>query len=65
MGFVDWRSGVWLFLLGLVGVLLPTFGGYATPVGGWGMPVWPFYVLMVVGAALTGIGVYNKLKSRK
>ncbi|HUT98787.1 MAG TPA: hypothetical protein VM054_06905 [bacterium] len=65
MGFVDWRSGVWFLALGLLGLLLPIFNGFEPPVGGWVTPVWSFLVLVIIGAALTGIGVYNKLKSRK
>ncbi|MCX7022854.1 MAG: hypothetical protein NTW26_11410 [bacterium] len=65
MGFVDWRSGVWLLALGLLGLLLPIFYDFSTPAGEWVMPVWPFYVLATLGAVLTGIGVYNKLKRRK
>jgi len=58
MGFFNWRMGVWFLVIGLVGVLLPNFLEY-TP-----LPVWPFYVLLVVGAGLTGIGIYNSLKKR-
>jgi hypothetical protein len=63
MGFVDWRSGVWLLALGLLGLLLPLFGGYESPAGGTAA-VWPFFVLVALGAVLTGVGVYNKLKKR-
>jgi membrane-bound metal-dependent hydrolase YbcI (DUF457 family) len=64
MGFIDWRSGTWLLALGLLGLLLPVFVGFVPPTGGVA-PVWPFLTLVVLGAALTGIGVYNRLKSRR
>jgi peptidoglycan/LPS O-acetylase OafA/YrhL len=65
MGFVDWRIGAWLFLLGLLGVLLPTLPEYTPPGGAPATPLWPFYVLLAVGAVVTGIGVHNALKKRK
>jgi len=63
MGFIDWRGGTWLLALGLLGLLLPVFG--FEPTAGGVAPVWPFVALVILGAALTGIGVYNRLKSRR
>ncbi|OGD72279.1 MAG: hypothetical protein A2Y64_06835 [Candidatus Coatesbacteria bacterium RBG_13_66_14] len=65
MGFIDWRSGVWLLTLGLLGLLLPVFGGLESSAVGWVTPAWPFFALVTLGAALTGIGVYNRLKGRR
>ncbi|MCK4593862.1 hypothetical protein KAU45_05120 [bacterium] len=58
IGFLDWRTGAWLLVLGLLGLLLPTFG-QDTP-----LPMWPFYVLLAIGVIVTGIGIYHALKRR-
>ncbi len=64
MGFIDWRGGAWLLALGLLGLLLPVFGGVEPATVGTAA-VWPFIALVTLGAALTGIGVFNRLKGRR
>lgn len=59
IGFFDWRTGAWLLVLGLLGLLLPTFGQYTT------LPAWLFYVLLAIGIIVTGISIREAWKNRR
>ena len=64
MRFLNWKTGLWFLLIGLIGTLLPSFTGYSLSFGGFFLPDWLFYVFLGIGAVITIIGVVVAAKNR-
>ncbi len=64
MRFLNWKTGLWFLIVGLIGTLMPMFSDYGLSIGGLLLPGWLFYIFLGIGAVIVIIGIVVAAKNK-